>query len=135
MENVISVPKYANRSATTLSFGWDTAIVLIFLAADLAHGTASFGFDAILSLVTIAAFIVLPYFLPFAGDKPEFSGWLLRRVLIAIIAFAGGLCFQRVTEVILMDSLRFLPMTLLILSGILCAGTQIRGIIGVRLAS
>jgi hypothetical protein len=116
-------------------FVLDTTFVLFFLAMDLGSGLNSLNFDTFLSILTIGMFVVLPYSLPFAGEKPEFTGWALGRVFIAIIGLIGGLAIQFGTGTVFPESAKFLPMSFLIISGILCAGLQIRDIIRVRLAS
>jgi hypothetical protein len=102
---------------------------------ELAGGISSLDWGTLLSILTIGIFVVLPYFLPFAGEKPEFTGWVLGRVFIAIVGLIGGLAIQFGAGIVFSQSARFLPMTLLIISGIFCAGLQIRDIIRVRLAS
>lgn len=116
-------------------FAPDTTFVLFFLAMELAGGINSLNFGTFLSVLTISSFVVVPYFLPFTDEKPEFTGWVLGRVFIAIVGLIGGLAIQFGAGTVFSESARFLPMTLLIISGIFCAGLQIRDIIRVRLAS
>jgi len=134
MENVISISNAARISAPR-GFPADTTFVLFFLALDLGGGFAGVGIDTTLSTLTIAAFVVLPYFLPSWADKPEFTGWAVGRLCIAGIGVIAGMGIQTASGTIFPEFVRFVPMLLLIVSGIFCAATQIRGIIRVRLAS
>ena len=135
MENVISISNAAAEVSSPRGFAVDTTFVLFFLALDLGSGLDGLGIDTALSILTIAAFVVLPYCLPFSGEKPEFTGWAVGRLFIAAIGVIGGLGFQANSGTVFPEFVRFAPMLLLIGSGIFCAATQIRGIIRVRLAS
>ncbi|MFL6468080.1 MAG: hypothetical protein ACJ72Z_09005, partial [Pyrinomonadaceae bacterium] len=57
------------------------------------------------------------------------------RLFVAVIAVIAGFGIYTASGAVLPDWVRFVPMILLIISGIFCATTQIRGIIRVRLAS
>lgn len=112
----------------------DTTFVLFFLAMDMGASVGAFSFDLILSGLTLTMFIAAPYLLPFAGEKPEFNGWLLGRVFIALIGVMAGLSVKFAAGTVLPETVRYVPMTLLIVAGIFCAYTQIYAIIKVRLA-
>jgi hypothetical protein len=135
MENAISIPDSVEASYSSPRIAADTTYVLFFLTMDLAGNMQSMAFESILSGLTITAFLILPYLLPFAGGKTEFTSWLAKRLFITAVGFTAGLAFQAGLGTVLPESVKFLPMTFLIISGIFCAITQIRGIIGVRLAS
>jgi len=135
MENAISIPGSSEATYSSPRFVADTTYVLFFITMDLAGSIQNMGFESILSGLTIAAFLILPYLLPFVGEKPEFTNWLVKRLFITGVGFTAGLVFQAGLGNMLPESAKFLPMTFLIISGIFCAITQIRGIIGVRLAS
>jgi hypothetical protein len=134
MENAIVLSNSKGEERANY-FALDTTFVLFFLAMELASSISSLDFGTFLSIFTIGIFVVLPYFLSFAGEKPEFTVWLLGRVFIAIVGLIGGLAIQFGAGTVFSESARFLPMTLLVISGIFCAGSQIRDIIRVRLAS
>jgi len=135
MENVISISNAAAEVSSPRGFAVETTFVLFFLALDLGSGIYGPGVDAALSILTIATFVVLPYLLPFSGEKPEFAGWAVGRLCIAGIGVIAGMGIQTASGTIFPEFVRFVPMLLLIVSGIFCAATQIRGIIRVRLAS
>jgi len=135
MENVISISNAAAEVSSPRVFAVETTFVLFFLALDLGSGIYGPGVDAALSILTIATFVVLPYLLPFSGEKPEFAGWAVGRLCIAGIGVIAGMGIQTASGTIFPEFVRFVPMLLLIVSGIFCAATQIRGIIRVRLAS
>ncbi len=65
----------------------DTSIVLFFLAMELAASAGGNGLDLGLSLLAIAAFAVLPYFLPGRHEAMPFMHWLGGRTAIT---FLGG---------------------------------------------
>ncbi len=135
MENVISISNAAAEVSSPRRFAVDTTFVLFFLALDLGNGLNGLAIGTALSLLTIASFLVLPYLLPFSGEKPEFTGWAIGRLFIAAIGVIGGMGLRAASGSIFPEFVRFVPMFLLIVSGIFCAATQIRGIIRVRLAS
>jgi hypothetical protein len=134
MENAFVLSNSGSRERANY-FVLDTTFVLFFLAMELGSGISSLNFGTFLSILTIGMFVVLPYCLPFASGKPEFTGWVLGRVFIAIVGLIGGLAIKFGSGTVFPESAKFLPMMLLIISGILCAGLQIRDIIRVRLAS
>lgn len=116
------------------SFALDTTFVLFFLALDLGQSWLSFGFDGLLAVVTLVAFIVIPYFLPFADEKRDFRSWVLGRILVAAAGLSLGFMLKQSIGVLLPEAFRFAPMTLLIVAAIVSCYVQIYGIIKVRLA-
>ena len=135
MENVISMPRFRSLSGGFRALGFDTALVLYFLAMDLGSSFSILGFGTVLSSLTILAFIVFPYFLPFEEERPQLLHWMIGRLFVAIIGIVAGVGLNVLAEVYSMENLKYFPMTLLIFSGIFCAITQIRDIIRFRLAS
>jgi hypothetical protein len=115
-------------------FALDTTFVLFFLAVDLGQRMDLAGFDGILSLSTLAMLAVIPYFLPHNGERPEFLNWVMGRVLIAVFAVALGLGFRQSLGVLLPDVFKFVPMTMLIVAGMLSCYIQFYGMMKVRLA-
>lgn len=113
-------------------FTLDTTFVLFFLAMDL--GTAPLSWSFSLSLLTLAAFLVLPYFLPFSGDSEGFGKWLGGRLIVAAMGTTFGLMLGQAVGTVLPDLFRFVPMTLLIVAAIVCCNVQIYGILKHRLA-
>lgn len=115
-------------------FAVDTTFVLFFLAIDFGQSAVTFGLDSILSAMTLGMLLVLPYFLPSNSEKPDFTGWLMGRILIAIFAVALGLMFRQAVGVVLPAEFRFLPMTLLIATAMVSCYLQFYAIIRFRLA-
>ncbi|MGH9949843.1 MAG: hypothetical protein ACRD6X_21965 [Pyrinomonadaceae bacterium] len=134
MENTLFLANSRVETANPGRFVMDTTFVLFFLALDIGTSYASFGFDTLLSAVTLTMFASLPYFLPFAGEKPDFTGWLVGRMFIAAIGILAGLAVAASVGTMFPESVRFLPMTLLIIAGIFCTYTQIYAMLKVRLA-
>ncbi len=134
MEHAISITNKQLEAVQTRRFGLDTTFVLFFLAMDLGSSLDSLRFDGLFTALTLAAFIALPYFLPFSGEKPEFLNWVIGRIFIAMVAVLAGLSLKMAAGTILPVGATFIPMTLLIISGIFCAGTQVYDIIRFRLA-
>jgi hypothetical protein len=79
-------------------------------------------------------FVVLPYFLPFQGEKPEFERWLFGRVAIAALAIVLGAMFRQAMGVILPDMFRFVPLTLLIVAATISCYIQFYSLLRFRLA-
>lgn len=115
------------------NFVVDTTFVLFFLGFDLGQGFA-FSLEGAVSAVTLASFLVLPYFLPYNGEKPLFERWVLGRAAIALLAIILGLAFDKAAGVIVPEGFRFVPLTLLILAGAACFLTQFFGLLRFRLA-
>jgi hypothetical protein len=135
MENTGKSPTYRHR---TKAWDWSELALrsaLFFLAMDTGRTLERWGEDDLFAIITIGVFIVLPYFLPIPFEKPRFGGWIIIQLSIAAAGLVTGRILNVISELLLMENLRFVPMTFLIITGILCAGTQIRGIIRVRLAS
>ncbi len=115
-------------------FSVDTTFVLFFLAVDFGQSVMSFGLDTALLAITLGMLLVLPYFLPTLTEKPDFTGWLLGRIVIAVFAVALGLAYRQALGVALPESFRFLPMTLLIATGMISCYLQFYAMIRFRLA-
>ena len=115
-------------------FAVDTTFVLFFLAIDFGQSAVGFGLDSILSAATLGMLLVLPYFLPSSVEKPEFTGWLMGRILITVFAIALGIMYRQALGVLLPAELRFLPMTLLIATAMVSCYLQFYAIIRFRLA-
>lgn len=115
------------------SFAVDTTFVLFFLAVDCGQ-RFTFGIEGMLSAVTLSMFVVLPYFLPFQGEKPGFERWLFGRVVIAAFAILLGAIFRQALGVVLPDMFRFLPLTLLIFAAMVSGYIQFYSLLRFRLA-
>jgi len=135
MEQAISISNARLETAANSGrFVMDTTFVLFFLAMDIGGSIGSLGLDGVISALTLGMFVVLPYFLPFSGEKPDFRGWMAGRLLISAVAILAGSALNASAGTILPEATRYVPMTLLITSAIFCTYSQIYGIIRVRLA-
>ena len=107
--------------------GVDTALVLLFLAAEIGRNGNFGSLEMILMLVSMVMLLVLPYFLPSAAEfETSLAKWLVFRGLVAIFGlFLGGL---------LPASIQFLPMNFLVLAGICSCFIQFYGLMKLRLA-
>ena len=115
-------------------FSVDTTFVLFFLAIDFGQSAMALGLDSVFSALTLGMLLIVPYFLPFEGEKPEFTGWLFGRSVIMVFAIGLGLMFQQTLGVVLPNEFRFLPMTLLIVAAMLSCYLQFYAMIRFRLA-
>lgn len=115
------------------NFAVDTTFVLFFLAVDCGQ-RFTFGIDGMLSAITLAMFVILPYFLPFQGEKPGFERWVFGRVVIAAFAIILGAVFKQAVGVILPEMFRFAPLTLLIVAAMVSCYVQFNSLLRFRLA-
>ena len=116
------------------NFAIDTTFVLFFLAVDFGQTLFSLEIDGLFSGITLAILIVLPYYLPSVGVKPDFSNWLLGRIAIGIFAVGLGVVFRQSLGVILPETFRFMPLTLLIVAAMISCYIQFYGLLRFRLA-
>ena len=111
----------------------DTSFVLFFLAVEFGRTFFSLSLDNIFMFFTVLTVAVLPYFL-LSEEKPTFANWLLGRGLIAGLAIMLGAMFKQSLGVVLPETFRFLPMTLLIVTAMLCCYIQFYSFFKLRLA-
>ncbi len=116
------------------AFALDTTFVLFFLAVDFGLSLFSFGIDVVFSAITLAMLLVLPYFLHSSTAKPEFRSWIFGRLAIAALAVILGVVFRQSLGVVLPESFKFLPLTLLIAAGMISCYIQFYSIMKFRLA-
>jgi hypothetical protein len=114
------------------SFAIDTTFVLFFLSIEFGQIINNFAIDTVFFALTLLMLLVLPYFLP-SDEKPGFANWFLGRLLIASFAVSLGVMFKQSLSV-LPEMLRFLPMTLLIVTAMLSCYIQFYGLLKIRLA-
>ncbi len=122
-----------NQSTNQRGFAVDTTFVLFFLAVEFGRGFSRLNFDNIFLLTTLLMLLVLPYFVA-DGERPGFSGWLFGRTLIAAFAMLLGMMFQQSIGVVLPETFKFLPMTLLIVTAMLSCYIQFYSFFKLRLA-
>src|SRR4051812_42819692 len=107
-----------NTQAKTLFAipGIDTAVVLFFLASEYARNVRVFSADGILMSITMAMVLVLPYFLPSNWSRVSFGSWMISRSVLMLAGLIGGAAFGISVGTVLPASLKFMPMTFLILA-------------------
>ena len=131
MKMMIHAQEIAADRTGNPSFAVDTTFVLFFLALDCGQ-RFTFGIEGMLSVITLGAFLVLPYFLPYAGPKPALDQWLLGRSAIACLAIVLGVMFGQSVGVVLPEMFRFLPLTLLIVAGVVSFYVQLYSLFKLR---
>ena len=104
-------------------FAVETTFVLFFLAVEFGRGFNGLTLDGVFLALTLLMVMVLPYFLQ-SDEKLNFKSWLLGRSLITIFAVFLGLLFKQSVGIVLPETSRFLPMTLLIVTAMLSCYIQ-----------
>ena len=115
------------------SFAIETTFVLFFLAVEFGRSFSGLTLDGVFLALTLLMVAVLPYFLP-SNEKPGFGSWILGRSSIAVFAILLGVLFKQSLGVVLPDTFRFLPMTLLIVTAMLSCYIQFYSFLKLRLA-
>jgi len=115
-------------------FGYsvDTMIVLVLLGIELGRSAAAASFDTFLLFVTMMMVLALPYAL-LLEDRPLFAKWLTGRSLVAVSAASAGMVLEQF-HAFLPESVRFLPLSLLILAGMTSCFIQFYVLMRLRLA-
>ena len=132
MKTMSRVEKIQNEIACEKNFAVDTSFVLFFLAVEFGRTIFSLSLDNIFIFFTLLMVAVLPYFI--SVEKPNFSNWILGRSLIIGFAVLLGAMFQKSLGVALPETFRFLPMTFLIVTAMLCCYIQFYSFFKFRLA-
>ena len=122
------------KTQNKASHAVDTTFVLFFLAVEFGRSITGFDVGTALMMTTLLSFIVLPYFLPATGEKPEFSIWLVRRSAIALFAAGVGVLFSRSVGTTFPDAFAYLPMTLLIVTAMTSTILQFYGFLALNTA-
>ena len=133
MKSTTLYQKAHSEVAGEQGFAIDTSFVLFFLAVEFGRTFFSLSLDNIFMFLTLLTVAVLPYFL-LSDEKPNFANWLLGRSLIAGFAVLLGAMFKQSLGVVLPETFRFLPMTLLIVTAMLCCYIQFYCFLKLRLA-
>ena len=115
-------------------FAADTTLVLFFLGLEFGRTIQNITFDGFLLFVTMLMVAVLPFYLPTNNDRGSFVKWLMGRSLIGFLAIGAGAALKPAYGTILPESLRFLPLTMLILAAMCSCFIQFYGLIRLRLA-
>lgn len=133
MKTLATSGRIAVEKTNDRGFAVETTFVLFFLAVEFGQSINVFSIDSIVMAFTLLAFIVVPYFLP-SENKPDFGNWVLGRSLIAAFAVALGIMFKQTLGVVLPETMRYLPMTLLIVTAMLGCYIQFYSLLKMRLA-
>jgi len=120
-------------SAENQGIAADTTFVIFFLSLDLGQRSGD-GFEAVLSVLTLIIFVVLPYFLPYDGAKSNFGQWVAGRVAVVSLGLVTGVIFGQAVGVFLPETFRFVPLTLLIMAGLISCYLRFYGLFRLRLA-
>lgn len=121
------------ENAGEAGFAVDTSFVLFFLAVEFGRTFFSLSLDNVFLFLTLLAVAILPYFL-LTDEKANLTNWLFGRSLIAVLAIMLGVIFKQSLGVVLPEMFRFMPMTLLIVTAMICCYVQFYGFLKLRLA-
>jgi hypothetical protein len=125
-----STEKRQNRSSNVV----DTTFVLFFLAVEFGRTLGGFDVNTALTATTLLSFMILPYFLPGVGENRTFSAWLLGRGAITVFAAMAGWIFSLGVGTALPSAFAYLPMTLLIVTGMTSSILQFYGFLALNTA-
>jgi len=132
MKSMIRTENGRSRIANDKGFAAETTFVLFFLAVEFGQSANWFSFDSLVLGLTLAIFAVLPYLLYSKNEKPDFANWIFGRSLIAAFAILLGAMFKQALSVVLPETFRFLPLTLLIATAMISCYIQFYGFIKLR---
>src|SRR5688572_13172431 len=113
-------------------FGFDTALVLFFLALEYGRAVQIASLDGLLMGTTMVMVLTLPYFLPSRYAQPHFPAWLVGRGSVALLGITLGYAFGQSLGVVAPESLRLLPLTLLVVASMVSAYVQFYGLLRLR---
>lgn len=132
MKSMTRAAKMRTETVENSGFAVETTFVLFFLAIELGQSFSLYGLDSLLLAATLLMLLVLPYFLYSVEEKPAFGNWLFGRTLIAGFALLLGVAFKQTLGVVLPETFRFLPMTLLIATAMISCYIQFYGFLKLR---
>ena len=115
------------------TFVTDTAFVLFFLALEYGRSVRMFTVDGVLMAITMMMVLILPYFLPSSNVKPAFTYWVIGRGAIAILGVVLGIVFTQSLGVVVPESMRYMPMTFLVVASMISCYIQFYGLLRLRL--
>jgi hypothetical protein len=120
----------AKRGAKKANNTIDTSYVLFFLAMELGSGLGNFRLDDMVLVITTLSVLVLPYWLN--NERTNITEWILVRGIIAMSAIGLGVVFRQNLGVLIPEIYSYLPMTFLIISGILSVYFQFYSFLKLR---
>lgn len=112
--------------------GFDTLAVLFFLGLEYGRAVRVFSMDGFLMGTTMLMVLVLPYFLPSRLLKASFGNWMISRSIVTMAAIFLGVALRQSLGTILPETLRFMPMTLLILTSMVSCYIQFYSLLKLR---
>lgn len=115
-------------------FGGDTILVLFFLALEYGRAVQLFSIDGALMLTTMTMVLILPYFLPSKNARPTLGSWLKVRSLVVVTGLTSGVLYSQGVGPVLPETLKFVPMTFLILTAMVSCYIQFYTLMRLRLA-
>lgn len=133
MKSISRLKRAHAENISERGFAVDTSFVLFFLAVEFGRTFLSLSLDNVFLFLTLLAVAILPYFL-LTDERTTLTNWLFGRSLIAGLAIMLGAMFKQSLGVVLPETFRFLPMTLLIVTAMLCCYVQFYGFLKLRLA-
>jgi hypothetical protein len=134
MKSASRIEKEHNGMVGNNGFALETTFVLFFLAIEFGQSVKWVAFDTLFLGLTLIMIAVLPFFLYSEDEKPDFGNWIFGRSLIMGFAVLLGVMFKQTLGVVLPDSFRFLPMTMLIATAMISCYIQFYGFLKLRLA-
>lgn len=134
MKSISRIETANGENTENKGFAIETTFVLFFLALEFGQSSSFLAIDSLFLGLTLAMFAVLPYLLYAGNEKPAFANWIFGRVLIAGFAFFIGVMFKQTLGVVLPETFRFLPMTLLIATAMISCYIQFYGFLKLRRA-
>lgn len=132
MKSISRIETAQNEICENKGFAIETTFVLFFLAVEFGQSASFLALDSLFLGLTLAMFAILPYLLYAENEKPAFANWIFGRTLIAGFAFFIGVMFKQTLGVVLPETFRFLPMTLLIATAMISCYIQFYGFLKLR---
>lgn len=121
------------RSTAGNGFFVETTFVLFFLSLDFGQNLFYAGFDTLFLGMTILAIAVFPYFLPSAGNISS-SAWLVSRSVIIFSGLFLGIGLFQTAGTVLPEAIRFVPLTMAMISGLITCYLMISNVFRVSYA-
>jgi hypothetical protein len=128
--NILTNTKTQTRTRSVANNTIDTTFVLFFIALEFGRTFGVLSLDNLLMGIALLGVMILPYWLK--TERESFTNWMFGRSLIAAFALFAGIIFNQSLGVVLPDTFRFLPMTMLILTAFLSCYFQFYAFLKIR---
>ena len=129
--NILTHTKTKTRTQTTNNVT-DTTFVLFFIALEFGRTFGVLSLDNLLMGIALLSVMILPYWLK--SERETFTNWMFGRSLITAFALGSGVIFNQSLGVVLPNTFRFLPMTMLLLTAFLSVYFQFYSFLKLRVA-